>query len=337
MNTENILSPQRQSIKIIKMRKFVTNCFLVLLIISIPVITGFSISPGYLFKSGMSDPGSKRWYRGNTHTHAKFSDENEDNDIPEIAGWYKDAGYDFLLLSEHNNRLSKKKIICHDEASDPPDFLMLCGLELSKSRHQTALGIENYVGDEKSLQDGVNKTIAAGGMSILNHPQAPVVKAADFIKTAGLNHFEVFNGNRPNQTPASEILWDSILSAPDGRQVFAVASDDNHYKKTNAGRGWIMVESPALTKIDIEENIRKGNFYASTGIILTDYVAGKKSIQIDTENGTRISFIGQNGKVLSTVMGHGATYKFKGNEHYIRIKITNDEGKSAWTQPVFIN
>jgi hypothetical protein len=40
------------------------------------------------------------WYKGNTHTHSFWSDGN---DFPEmIALWYRDHGYDFLVLSDHN-------------------------------------------------------------------------------------------------------------------------------------------------------------------------------------------------------------------------------------------
>lgn len=277
-----------------------------------------------------------KWYRGNTHTHATFSDENDTNDVPKIASWYKDAGYDFLLLSEHNDHVANKKIFSHDEAAVPPDFIMLSGLELSNSRHHTALGIEYYIGDETSLQDGVQKIITAGGVAILNHPQDPVVSASEFIATKGLNHLEVVNGGRLEDTPATEMLWDSVLSAPDGRIVYAVAADDNHYKKANVGRGWIMVKSPVLNSNDIEENIRTGNFYASTGVTLSDYNVTKKSITIDSENGSSITFIGKNGTVLSTVAGKKATYKMQGNELYVRAKIINADGKAAWTQPVFV-
>ena len=43
---------------------------------------------------------TKQWYKGNTHTHTLWSDGNA---APEtVAAWYKDKGYDFLCLSEHN-------------------------------------------------------------------------------------------------------------------------------------------------------------------------------------------------------------------------------------------
>jgi predicted RNA-binding protein YlqC (UPF0109 family) len=271
---------------------------------------------------------NEKWYRGNTHTHATFSDDKNENDVPEIAGWYKELGYSFLLLSEHNDHVVKKQVFCHDEVPESSDFIMICGLELSKKRHQTAFGIDKYIGDEVSLQDGVKKTTEAGGVPILNHPQDPVVRVKDFLATEGLNHLEVFNGNRPEDTPAT---------APNGRRVYAVATDDNHYKKANAGRGWIMVKSAVLTKDSIKKNLKNGNFYASTGIVIADYKASKNSITIASESGSEIKFIGQNGRILTTVRGLKATYKLKGTEKYVRVKVTNDAGKMAWMQPVFID
>jgi hypothetical protein len=278
-----------------------------------------------------------KWYRGNTHTHATFSDENDTNDVPEIASWYRDAGYNFLVLSEHNDHLKAKKIFSHDELSQPPSFIMINGLELSNSRHHLAFGIKNYIGDETSLQDGVKKTLDAGGIPILNHPQSKVIKAADFIAVKGLNHMEILNGGRREQTKASEILWDSILSAPDGRIVYAVAADDNHYSKEHVGGGWIMVKSPRLTSEDILENFRKGNYYATNGVILDNYSVDKKKITVNSVNGDTVEFIGKLGTVLKTVPGKIGEYNIKGDELYVRARVKGSGGIFAWTQPLYSN
>ncbi|QOV87455.1 PHP domain-containing protein [Humisphaera borealis] len=43
---------------------------------------------------------SPRWYKGNLHTHSLWSDGD---DFPErIAAWYRDNGYQFLGISDHN-------------------------------------------------------------------------------------------------------------------------------------------------------------------------------------------------------------------------------------------
>ena len=43
---------------------------------------------------------SSKWYKGNLHTHSYWSDGD---DYPEmIINWYKQNGYDFIALSDHN-------------------------------------------------------------------------------------------------------------------------------------------------------------------------------------------------------------------------------------------
>lgn len=47
-----------------------------------------------------------RWFKGNTHTHSLWSDGN---DFPEmITAWYREHGYQFLAISDHNVLQSKE-------------------------------------------------------------------------------------------------------------------------------------------------------------------------------------------------------------------------------------
>ena len=41
-----------------------------------------------------------RWYKGNTHTHTLESDG--DSTPEEVTRWYREHGYQFLVLSDHN-------------------------------------------------------------------------------------------------------------------------------------------------------------------------------------------------------------------------------------------
>ena len=51
-------------------------------------------------RSGRYVKSGQRWWKGNTHTHTFWSDGQ---DYPEmVADWYKDHGYNFLVLSDHN-------------------------------------------------------------------------------------------------------------------------------------------------------------------------------------------------------------------------------------------
>ncbi len=304
--------------------------------IKIIIFLSVILALGCLSSYGQASLNKGTWYRGNTHTHARFSDKDTLNDVPEIASWYREAGYSFLCLSEHNDHLLEKKIICHDEVPQGADFIMICGNELSQSRHHTALGISAYIDSDTLLQEGVIKTIKAGGVAILNHPMDPEITCADFLATNGLNHLEVFNGGRPRDTQGSEILWDSLLSVSEGRIVYAVASDDNHYKKSNVGKGWIMVRAAKLTKQEIVESIRAGNFYATTGVIINDFGRTGDTFKVDSQNGETVEFIGKYGKILLRTQSPSARYTIKGNEKYIRAKVTNNEGKMAWIQPIML-
>ena len=41
-----------------------------------------------------------RWYKGNTHTHTTESDGDSTPDV--VTRWYREHGYQFLVLSDHN-------------------------------------------------------------------------------------------------------------------------------------------------------------------------------------------------------------------------------------------
>ncbi len=50
----------------------------------------------------------------------------------------------------------------------------------------------------------------------------------------------------------------------------------------------------------------------------------------------RIQFIGRQGRVLSEVLTPAATYTFRGDEGYVRARVLESNGRSAWVQPVVV-
>lgn len=57
-----------------------------------------------------------QWYKGNTHTHTWWSDGNSP---PEISvKWYKEHGYQFLVLSDHNVLVESEKWVALDPRTD---------------------------------------------------------------------------------------------------------------------------------------------------------------------------------------------------------------------------
>ncbi len=50
----------------------------------------------------------------------------------------------------------------------------------------------------------------------------------------------------------------------------------------------------------------------------------------------RTEFIGAEGQVLATSNDVVSTYRLRGDERYVRAKVTDSGGFVAWIQPVFV-
>ncbi len=121
-----------------------------------------------------------------------------------------------------------------------------------------------------------------------------------------------------------------------GKTVFAVADDDAHsfkpadadaWELTRPGRGWIVVRADTLTPAAILGGIRRGDFYASTGVVIDSLDMNTKEIRLTMK--PRIDerfvteFIGAGGRLLARVTGLRATYHIRGNEGYVRARVTD--------------
>jgi hypothetical protein len=70
-------------------------------------------SPTLAEDAGRDKAQDLRWFKGNTHTHSLWSDGN---DFPEmIADWYRENGYHFLVISDHNILSEGDRWIMHEE------------------------------------------------------------------------------------------------------------------------------------------------------------------------------------------------------------------------------
>ena len=134
--------------------------------------------------------------------------------------------------------------------------------------------------------------------------------------------------------PDDITVWDSVLST--GRLMYGVASDDSH-RESHQGKGWIMVYASSNNQDTIVEAIRRGDFYASTGIIIDTVSYSSTKIYVKSSNGETIKFFGKNGSLITTISGNEATYQIKGDELYVRAEVTNSASKRGWIQPYFVS
>ncbi len=300
-----------------------------------------------------------RWYKGNTHTHTLNSDGDSTPD--DVVKWYRENGYNFLVLTDHNF-LTKVDALNALYGADK-QFLIIKGEEVTdrfgdKPIHINGLDLEREIEPQggTSVVDVIQRNVDAirevKGVPHINHPNFGwSITAEDLKKVRNNKLFEIYNGHPlvnnlgGGDRPGLEEVWDIILSS--GQLLYGIAVDDAHHFKrpwdktaSKPGQGWIVVRTASLSSQAILTAMESGEFYASTGVELSDYQANEKSITItikeERTSKYRLQFIGSGGRVLSEALKSPATYTIRGNEGYVRAKIIESNGKFAWTQPVMI-
>jgi hypothetical protein len=301
------------------------------------------------------------WYAGNLHCHSTLSDG--DTDPKNVAKWYREHGYSFLCLSDHNCLTP-----IDEYTSNDPDFIGIPGSEYTCQgegiqTHVNGFGLQEKIplpeGDlsvVESLQLGIDGILQQGGLAMINHPCWLWSFGSEEMKRLkGAKLFEVFNGGitsnngGDNRHESTDQIWDALLT--EGIEIFGVASDDaHHYEDIGVspkgfrdapGTGWVWVQAEELNCEAILESISNGNFIASNGVKLSrlERLPEKLSIEIDHQGAKRMSystsFIGREGEVLSVQEGLTPSYEARGGEGYVRARIESSSGTFGWVQPIF--
>jgi hypothetical protein len=303
---------------------------------------------------------SLNWYKGNTHTHTLNSDG--DSFADEVARWYREHGYNFLVITDHNfltdvdvlNQLYGKEgrylVVKGDEVSDNCDGKPIHLNALNPARNVLPQGGTTVV---ETLQNNINAIKAASALVHINHPNFVWALTADDLKQVeGCVLFELHNAHPSvnnlggGGSPGVEEMWDEILTS--GKLMYGIGSDDAHTfrqpenrKAARPGQAWVMVRARELSVDALLKSLEKGDFYSSTGVELADYQVDQQGIRIEIKEKNsfkyRVLFIGQEGKVLKEDVANPAIYKVTGDEKYVRAKIIDSNGNIAWTQPVMIS
>lgn len=164
--------------------------------------------------------------------------------------------------------------------------------------------------------------------------------------------------------------------------MYGLATDDGHNyhgipsRKSEPGRGWVVVLAEKLEAGTLVKAMERGDFYSSSGIELARVISSPKGLDVEVlaEKGVRyrIDFVGTRagydpgskpvlddkgeeinatriysddiGATLKTVNGYEASYRFSGDELYVRAIVTSTkmhsnpsevgEFERAWAQPV---
>lgn len=310
-------------------------------------------------QAGAPDRSAWRWYKGNTHTHTLESDG--DSSPEDVTRWYRERGYHFLVLSDHNV-LTRIDALSQQFAA-PETFILVPGEEVTdavggKPLHLNGLNLRRLVMPpggvtvRAALQADIDAIRGADGVPHINHPNFGwAVTGADLAALERYRLFEIFNGHPQvnnlggGDAPGTEDVWDRLLVA--GKRVYGIAVDDAHdFKRPwdpqapKPGRGWVVVRAPRLDPSVLVASLEAGDFYASTGVELERYEADATRIEL------RVRVVGVTryrvrlivgGAVVETTEGPDARFALAGRRGYARVVVTDSNGATAWGQPVFLD
>jgi len=330
-----------------------------------------------------------------------------------LAEYRRMFGHDWVEMREDDDGLIQVRLKRFDEYAgrvrQPGVFEVLQSEEISdqfESRplHVNATNIAELIPPQggSSVADVLQRDIdavleqrrvtAQPMFPHVNHPNYGwAVTAEDLMDLAGERFFEVYNGHPlvhnegDSLRPSTERIWDIVLThrLTSGLDVvYGLAVDDAHHyeqmdsTRANPARGWVMVRADALTPQAIIASLESGDFYASTGVTLSEvvpsatalalHIVGEPDVTYVTQFvGTRKGFDSEVhelpdvdglpvthlyssdiGTVLSEQTGLDPAYTFAGDEIYVRARVTSSKPVEnpvhtgdvamAWVQPVVV-
>jgi len=283
------------------------------------------------------------YFKGNLHCHSTNSDG--EMTPARVCAFYRDAGYDFLCLSDHF--IERYSFPVTDTwAFRTDDFTTIIGAEIHSGQteagdiwHILAVGLPldfAPTAADESGPDLAQRALDAGAFVALPHPEWYGITIRDGeAMPEGIHAVEVFNAVCDAMgREGGSYLVDQMMTS--GRTVGVIAVDDAHRYRGDAGLGWTMVKAEAKTPEAILAALKAGDYYASTGPEILHVESDGEFLFVEC---TPVDFIGLVGKGATStkVEGPGITRAklpletFKGG--WARLVLRDASGKKAWGCP----
>lgn len=280
------------------------------------------------------------WLKGNVHTHTTLSDGK--NTPEDTVKMYHKLGYDFLAITDHFVYHKEDEILGMPIISGA-EYNLSQKIRPTRSRvHIVGIGMDRnpQIENDKwqDVQGVIDRVCECGGIAIWAHPAWSLNSAEDIIKYKGISGIEIHNtisGKNGKDRAYSGVQVDSLLMRD--RTPYIYATDDLHNDEIGA---FIMVKARSRSHKDILSAIRKGNFYASTGPEIYNINVNDGVIEVECSPAVKAVFISGSIWAPNRIKySDGATsfsYKYMSHEEYVRIEITDKEGNTAYSQPIFL-
>jgi hypothetical protein len=281
-----------------------------------------------------------KWLKANFHVHAYPDGSGKRCQLTEVISMYKDAGYDVLTISDQEFFVDTQDI------GKRLGIFTINGIENVELDGILCIGVNEFL--RGNPQDIIEESVKQGGFCIIPHPNwisedgLPPVLPRDVLKKLnGYIGLEILNPTIFNGFLGSGLatdVWDEFLT--EGKLIWGFANDDFHAYH-NFDNAWNMIYANELSYESIKDAVKRGSLFASTGLFLHEFSFNDNMLRVEANfyrskaKKIRYQFIGESGKLLEEAIGETGIYRFKGDELYVRVQATSEDGSMLWTQPVY--
>jgi hypothetical protein len=298
-----------------------------------------------------------RFFRGNLHCHSNRSDGLLEPQ--EVVGAYREAGYDFLCLSDHFEEEYGWRVTDTRSLRDD-NFTTILGAELSSAPWDkrdcywvTAAGLPLDFGGPPADDhaEAIFRATDLGAFVVMLHPglnNLPLAAAEGLPGLEAVHAVEVYNHNcamaaLPDRANGAYML-DGLLEM--GQRVMVNAGDDAHFgHPRDRFGGWMEVHCDRLDPEALLESMKAGRYYSTQGPQLRELIVDGGRLRVETDEAYAISLTGGGDRWQRGSEHHGGVgapiteaefdlAPFYGS--YCRVTVVDQAGRRAWSNPVWL-
>ncbi len=302
-----------------------------------------------MMETPFSKPG--RFWRGNLHTHSTRSDGRVSPE--EVCRTYREAGYDFLTLSDHF------VADCGWPITDTrpyrtPEFTTIIGAEIHTHTHAMELGNTWHIlavglpfdfahtPEDQTGPELAARALAAGAFVVAPHPHWYLMTDKDMLALGDIHAMEIFNASATDDNDCAESSYMIDYMLARGRHLNICATDDAHFVPNSHERliGSVMVKSEELSPEALLAALKAGDFYSTTGPLITHVeVEPGKRLSLRCTPANRVFIMGVPTEYKS-IAEQGITQAEFSLENwrsdYVRILVRDDAQRKAWSNPIWL-
>jgi hypothetical protein len=309
-----------------------------------------------------------KFYKGNLHTHTTRSDGRKDPET--VAREYRERGYDFLAITDHN-------IYADFTNFSSSGFLMLPGMEINAPPQEgndseyhflvlpgtremrEGASLPPYEHDfrlelapmhtAEYLQPIIDDASRRGYWLTLNHPYWSRVEYDQVLALENISALEVCNfcSSVLENTGESFQCWDAVLR--NGVRMLGTSVDDaHHFFPENSGGydafgGYVVAKADSLCLDDITQALVSGSFYGSAGgPEIYDFYIERGNVHFHCSPAARVYFGGRARHMRWKIADPGELITefvspLQGDELYVRAECFSQSGGKSFTNPIWLD